>query len=97
MSFLYKTLYYKDNPDAEYQYRGIGKWYKRKKGSDQKWYKVDSDQIKYLQSYFKNNGHFFNYSATAKIGGIVVLVATLYFVNKKYDLIGKLIKKNGKV
>ena len=82
MSFLYKTLYFKDNPDAEYQYRGIGKWYKRKKGSDQKWYKVDSDQIKYLQNYFKDNGRFFNYSTVAKVGGLLVLLTTAVVVYK---------------
>lgn len=94
MSFLYQTLYFKDNPDAEYQYRGLGKWYKRKKGSNQKWYKVDASQIDNLKRAFAGNGRFFNYSTAAKVGGIVVLAATLYFVNKKYDLISKLkIKK----
>lgn len=74
MSFLYKTLYFKDNPDAEYQYRGNGNWYKRKKGSKQDWYKVNSDQVKNLETYFKGSSRFYNYSTIAKVGGVLVLL-----------------------
>jgi hypothetical protein len=90
MNFLYRTLYFKDNPDAEYQYRGIGRWYKRKKDSNQEWYKVDREQQKYLQSYFKDSGRFFNYSTTAKLGALLIVGVVSYYVIKKYGVLSKL-------
>ena len=88
MSFLYKTLYYKGNPDAEYQFRTSG-WYKRKKGSKEKWYPVEADKVDILFRYLKGRA-FFNYSATAKIGTVLLLGVGVYFLNKKYDLFGRL-------
>lgn len=82
MSFLYKTLYFKGNSDAEYQYRGNGNWYKRKKGSKEDWYKVNADQTKNLESYFKDSGRFYNYSTIAKVGGILVLLSAAIVVYK---------------
>ena len=82
MSFLYKTLYYKDNADAEYQYRGNGNWYKRKKGSKQEWYKVNADQVKYLENNFKGSGRFYNYSTVAKLGGLSALLIVAVVVYK---------------
>ena len=79
---LYKTLYFKDNADAEYQNRGNGNWYKRKKGSKQEWYKVNSDQVKYLENNFKGSGLFYNYSTVAKLGGLLAMLGIAVVVYK---------------
>lgn len=87
MKLLYKTLYYKGNPDAEYQYRGGGKWYKRKKGSKGGWYAVESDKLSVLNDAFAGEKMFFNYSRTAIVGGALLIGAAAYFMVKRFGLL----------
>lgn len=80
MISIYKTLYNKDNQNAEYQKRGKT-WYKRKKGSDEKWYKVEE---KYFDGLNKqHSGFLFNYNTTSKITAGVLLAFVVYKIVKK--------------
>jgi hypothetical protein len=80
MISIYKTLYNKDNKNAEYQKRGKT-WYKRKKGSDEKWYKVEE---KYFDSLNKqHSGFLHNYSTFAKISAGTILAFIVYKIVRK--------------
>jgi hypothetical protein len=80
MISIYKTLYNKENKNAEYQKRGKT-WYKRKKGSKEKWYKVEE---KYFDSLNKqHSGFLFNYNIASKIAVVAVLGFVVYKVAQK--------------
>ena len=64
MITIYKTLYNKNNKEAEYQKRGKI-WYKRKKGSKEKWYKVDEKYFDSLNQQY--SGFLYNYNMASKI------------------------------
>jgi hypothetical protein len=83
MNFLYKTLTYSGNPDAEYQYRGSKGWYKRKKGSKGEWYAVQSDKVSILDKELKGKG-FFNYSMTAKVGGALLIGIGAFLIYSRF-------------
>jgi len=80
MSSIYKTLYNSENANAEYQKRGKT-WYKRKKGSKEKWYKVEE---RYFDSLNKqHSGFLFNYNMASKIAAVAVLGFVVYKVAQK--------------
>jgi len=83
MSFLYKTFTYSGNPDAEYQYRGSGGWYKRKRGSKEDWYPVQADKVSILDKELKGKG-LFNYSATAKVGGALIIGFSAFLIYSRF-------------
>ena len=83
MSWLYKTLTFSGNPDAEYQYRGSKGWYKRKKGSKEDWYKVQEDKVSILTNEFKDvKGTYF--STTAKIGGALIIGLGAFLIYSRF-------------
>jgi hypothetical protein len=88
---IYQTLYNSDNKNAEYQKRGKT-WYKRKKGSDEKWYKVDSQYFANLNSKYKDAPFLYNYTTTAKVGAAALLVLGVYFTYKKFYVLPQISK-----
>ena len=79
MISIYKTLYNKDNKNAEYQKRGKT-WYKRKKGSKEKWYKVEEKYFDSLNS--QQSGFLYNYNTASKIVAGTLLAFIVYKVVK---------------
>lgn len=79
MISIYKTLYNKDNKNAEYQKRGKT-WYKRKKGSKEKWYKVEEKYFDSLNA--QHSGFLYNYSTGSKIVAGTLLAFIVYKVVK---------------
>ena len=79
MISIYKTLYNKNNKDAEYQKRGKT-WYKRKKGSKEKWYKVEDKYFDSLNS--QQSGFLYNYNTASKIVAGTLLAFIVYKVVK---------------
>jgi hypothetical protein len=79
MISIYKTLYNKENKNAEYQKRGKT-WYKRKKGSNEKWYKVEQKYFDGLNS--QQSGFLYNYSTAPKIVAGTLLAFIVYKVVK---------------
>jgi hypothetical protein len=79
MISIYKTLYNKNNKDAEYQKRGKT-WYKRKKGSKEKWYKVEEKYFDSLNS--QQSGFLYNYNTASKIVAGTLLAFIVYKVVK---------------
>jgi len=88
---IYQTLYNSDNKNAEYQKRGKT-WYKRKKGSDEKWYKVDSQYFSNLNAKYKDAPFLYNYTTTAKVGAAALLVLAGYITYKKFYGLQKISK-----
>lgn len=88
---LFRTLYYPNNKESEYQKRGKI-WYKRKKGSKDDWYKVSQDSYEQLNNYFKEAPFLYQYSTPAKVGGAVLLVAGIYIAYKKFYGLQKISK-----
>lgn len=83
---LYKTLFLKNNPNAEYQ-RRKGVWYKRPIGSKQMWYKVDSNGQQVLSNVFQGKNALFFYSNTAIVGGALLIgLAGYMFWRKRQGL-----------
>lgn len=79
---IYKIFSFPENPNSEYQYKN-NNWYKRKRGSKEKFYVVDKDGQKKLNEYFNVKKLFFNYSVGLKtVVGITLLVTSYYFYNK---------------
>jgi hypothetical protein len=81
MNFLYKTLTYPDNPDAEYQ-RRKGVWYKRKKNSKGEWYLVTKDKVGIIERYFENRKPLYFYNDKLLITSVALLGLT-YFIYLK--------------
>jgi len=81
---LYQTLYYPDNPTYEYQKRSSG-WVRRKKGSSESWYPVASTSNQVLNDYFSGKKIGYQYSITAKVGAIVILLVGSYFLYKRWN------------
>jgi hypothetical protein len=79
MISIYKTLYNKENKNAEYQKRGKT-WYKRKKGSKEKWYKVEEKYFDSLNS--QQSGFLYNYNTASKIVAGTLLAFIVYKVVK---------------
>lgn len=73
MMTIYKTLYSSDNKAAEYQKRGKT-WYKRKKGSDDSWTKVEEKYFNNLNK--QQSGFLYNYTTASKIvaGGLLAFI-----------------------
>ena len=69
-NMLYKTLFLAQNPDYEYQNRN-GSWYRRRKGSKDKWSSPNADGITVLNNAYRGKPKLFFYSKTALIGGVV--------------------------
>lgn len=89
---IYKTLYYKGNPNAEYQYRK-GVWYKRRRGSNNPWIPLDSSGQKLLQDeYGKRPMIFFYDTTTILLGGAILAYAGYYFYTKIWKQSGGLPK-----
>ena len=79
---IYKTLYYKGNPSAEYQYRK-GVWYKRKRGSNSQWYPLDSNGQKLLQGEYGSRPMVFFYEPTfLLVAAAGLAVGGWYFYTK---------------
>ena len=75
MITIYKTLYNKNNKNAEYQKRGKI-WYKRKKGSKEKWYKVEEKYFDSLNQQY--SGFLYNINMASKITVGVLLAFIVY-------------------
>jgi len=82
MDILFKTIYNSDNPAAEYQKRGAT-WYKRKKGSDEKWYKVDKKYFANLNAKNEKSGFLYNYTTASKIAAVTLIAFVIYKAVKK--------------
>jgi hypothetical protein len=80
---LYKTLYFKGNPSAEYQKRG-GVWYKRPLGSREVWYKLDPKGSDILNNAYIGKNPLYFYSNTVLIGGVALIGALGYLAYKRY-------------
>jgi hypothetical protein len=80
---LYKTLFLAQNPDYEYQNRN-GSWYRRRKGSKDKWLSPNADGITVLNNAYKGKPKLFFYSKTALIGGVVAVGILSYVVYRKF-------------
>jgi hypothetical protein len=80
---LYKTLYLKANPNAEYQRRG-GVWYKRKIASREAWFKVDPKGADILSNAYMGKNPLYFYSNTVLIGGVALIGAIGYLAYKRY-------------
>jgi hypothetical protein len=76
---IYKTFSFPENPNAEYQFRS-GNWYKRSKGSKDKFFVVDKNGQKKLNDYFTKKGLLFSYSTSLK----VIVGLTLALVGFKF-------------
>lgn len=79
---IYKIFNYPDNPNYDYQYKS-NSWYKRKKGSKDKFYVVDSDGQKKLNEYFSKKGILFSYSTPVKIVAGLSLLVIGYTIYKQ--------------
>lgn len=79
MISIYKTLYNKENKNAEYQKRGKT-WYKRKKGSKEQWYKVEDKYFDSLNA--QQSGFLYNYNTASKIVAGTLLAFIVYKVVK---------------
>jgi hypothetical protein len=79
---LYKTLYLKANPNAEYQRRN-GVWWKRKIGTKEMWYKVDTKGQQVLNNVYQGKSPLFYYSNTALLGGVICVAFIGYAVLRK--------------
>ena len=85
---LYRTLYFPENPKAEYQRIG-GRWYKRAIGTNDVFVPVAKEYQKYMESYFqKRYGFLFQYSNKAKIGAVALLGLGVYAYFKFYRKVG---------
>ena len=82
LPIFYKKLSYPDNPNAEYQ-RRKGVWYKRKKGSNEQWYRVQDDQVKWLNSYYEKKGKMYFFNDTFIIGAVIGLGLGYYIYLKR--------------
>jgi hypothetical protein len=80
---IYKTLYLKNNPNAEYQRRN-GVWYKRKIGSKEMWYKVEQNGQQTLNNVYQGKSPLFFYSNLSLFAGALVLGYIGYWAYKKY-------------
>jgi hypothetical protein len=80
---LYKTLFLPQNLDYEYQSRN-GVWYRRRKGSKDKWSKPNADGVTILNNAYKGKPKLFFYSKTALIGGVVLAGILGYVAYKKF-------------
>jgi hypothetical protein len=81
---LYRTLYFPENPKAEYQ-RVSGRWYKRAIGSNDVFVPVAEANQKYMESYFsKRYGFLYQYSNQAKIGAVALLSLGVFAYLKFY-------------
>ena len=80
---LYKTLYLKGNPNAEYQNRN-GVWYKRAIGSKEAWYKLDPKGADILRNAYQGKNTLYFYSNTVLIGGVALVGVLGYLAYKKY-------------
>jgi len=82
---IYKTFYLTQNPTMEYQYQQ-NLWVKRKRGTKETFYMVDSNGQKVLNDMYKPKGNlhpFWNYSMTAKVVvGATVLIGGLYLYRR---------------
>jgi hypothetical protein len=78
---IYQTLYISDNPAAEYQKRGKT-WFKRKKGSDEPWKKVESKYYANLNSKYKGS-FLYNYTMTTKVVAATLIGIVIYKIVKR--------------
>lgn len=79
---IYKVFSFPENPDAEYQYKK-GNWYKRKRGSKDKFFVVDKDGQKKLNNYFNVKGMLFSYSTGFKVVSGLTLLIIGYTIYKQ--------------
>jgi hypothetical protein len=79
---IYKTLYLKGNPNAEYQKRN-SVWYKRAIGSKEAWYKVDQKGSNMLNNAYKSKSFIYFYSNVALFGGVVITSVLGYLAYRK--------------
>jgi hypothetical protein len=79
---IYKTLYNADNTAAEYQKRGKD-WFKRKKGSEEPWKKVESKYYANLNAQYKKSGFLYNYTTASKIIAGTLLAFIVFKLVKK--------------
>jgi hypothetical protein len=80
---LYKTLYLKGNPYAEYQKRN-GVWYKRAIGSSESWYRVDAKGSDIMNNAYQNKNEIYFYSNLVVYGGVALIGVLGYLAYKKY-------------
>jgi hypothetical protein len=82
---IYKTFYLEQNPSMEYQYQN-GLWVKRKRGTKEVFYAVDSKGQSVLNNKYKPKGRlhpFWNYSMTTKVVvGLGVVVGSFYLYRR---------------
>jgi hypothetical protein len=79
---LYQTFHLQTNPNSEYQRRG-GVWYKRAIGTNEVFVPVADKNQSFMESYFsKRYGFLYQYSMTAKIGAVAILLLGVYSYTK---------------
>lgn len=81
---VYKIFYWKDNPTFEYRFKNK-EWQKRKKGSNEQWYRIAESSQNLLTDKYKPKSNlrpFWNISATTKLAVGIIVLGVGYYIYK---------------